>query len=189
MLCEKCRKNQATMRLTRTVNNKKTVVNLCADCAREAGAPFSTAMDGIGSILSGLMGLENIWKTPAYSTKTVKKCPVCGMTQEEIVSSGKLGCAECYITFIDEMRPLLRKIHGNCLHHGSVPEESGSSPVHLPGNDERTGKRAKSGEDTLETLKIQMQDAIKREDFEAAAALRDRIKAVQQKENENKEGK
>ena len=26
MICERCKKNQATMRLTRTVNNKKTVM-------------------------------------------------------------------------------------------------------------------------------------------------------------------
>lgn len=189
MLCERCKKNQATMRLTRTVNNKKTVVNLCADCAREAGAPFSTAMDGLGSILSGLMGLDSMWKTPAHSVRAVKQCPVCGMTQEEILENGKLGCAECYITFIDEMRPLLRKIHGNCLHHGSIPNENGSSPVQLHSDDERTGKVASPEMNNLETLKMQMQEAINREDFEAAASLRDRIKALQQEENNNSEKK
>ncbi len=184
MLCERCKKNQATMRLTRTINNKKTVMNLCPECAREVGAPVSNAMDGLGSILSGLMGLETMWKTSPQSV-AVKKCPACGMTKQEISNSGKLGCAECYITFIDDMRPLLRKIHGNCVHHGSIPEDGGA-PVNLHSDDERTGKVQDSQVPTVETLKIQMQEAIKREDFETAAALRDRIKALQQEDN--KEG-
>lgn len=186
MLCERCKKNQATMRLTRTVNNKKTVMNLCSECAREVGAPVSSAMDGLGSILSGLMGLETMWKTTPQSVAAVKKCPSCGMTKQEISNNGKLGCADCYITFIDDMRPLLRKIHGNCLHHGSIPADGGS-PVQLRTDDERTGKVANPEVPTIETLKIQMQEAIKREDFETAAALRDRIKLMQQEENK-KEG-
>lgn len=187
MLCERCKKNQATMRLTRVVNNKKSVINLCADCARETGNQFPTAMDGIGSILSGLMGLDTLWSTSQIpSAKTVKKCPVCGMTQAQISQEGKLGCSECYITFIDEMRPLLRKIHGNCLHHGSIPQGDGSAPVTLPSDDEKTGKMAETTQSELETLQRQMKDAIAREDFEQAAALRDQIKQIQDKRGEGK---
>jgi protein arginine kinase activator len=144
-------------------------------------------MDGLGSILSGLMGLETMWNTSAHPQTLVKKCPVCGMTKQEISNSGKLGCAECYITFIDDLRPLLRKIHGNCLHHGSVPEE-GNSRVELSSDNEATGKMADVSKPTVETLKIQMHEAIKREDFETAAAIRDRIKAMQTEEDK-KEGK
>jgi protein arginine kinase activator len=180
MLCERCKKNQATMRLTRVVNNKKSVINLCADCARETGNQIPAAMEGIGSILSGLMGLDTLWKTnPMQTAKAVKKCPVCGMTQEQISREGKLGCSECYITFIDEMRPLLRKIHGNCLHHGSVPQEAGAQPVSLPNDNEKTGKVTETSQSELELLQRQMKDAIAREDFEQAASLRDQIKKIQ----------
>ncbi|MBE7056473.1 MAG: hypothetical protein E7388_03420 [Ruminococcaceae bacterium] len=185
MLCERCKKNQATMRLTRTVNNKKTVVNLCPECAREVGAPVTTAMDGLGSILSGLMGLETMWKTTPGQNTSVKKCPSCGMTRADISNSGKLGCAECYITFIDDMRPLLRKIHGNCLHHGSVPENCGS-PVQIKSDDAKTGQVSETDIPTIENLKSQMQEAIKKEDFETAAALRDRIKALLSDEGRGK---
>ena len=181
MLCERCKKNQATMRLTRVVNNKKSVINLCADCARETGNQIPAAMEGIGSILSGLMGLDSLWKTNSLQTgKNIKKCPVCGMTQEQISREGKLGCSECYITFIDEMRPLLRKIHGNCLHHGSIPQEAGAQPVSLPDEDEKTGKAAESAPSAIDLLQRQMKDAIAREDFEQAAALRDQIKRIQE---------
>lgn len=180
MLCERCKKNQATMRLTRIINNKKQVINLCADCARETGNQIVPTIDGIGSILSGLMGLDNLWKNDPQLS--VKKCPVCGMTQAEISRSGKLGCSECYITFIDEIRPLLRKIHGNCLHHGSVPmaDKAESAPV-KPEVASAVNIKAEDGppprEDSVEALKLQMKDAIAREDFETAAKLRDEIKA------------
>ncbi len=185
MLCERCKKNQATMRLTRVVNNKKSVINLCADCARETGNQIPVAMEGIGSILSGLMGLDTLWKTNQVQTaKTVKKCPVCGMTQEQISREGKLGCSECYITFIDEMRPLLRKIHGNCLHHGSIPQDAEAKPVSLPGDNEATGKVTETAQSELEVLQRQMKDAIARENFELAAAIRDKIKNIQEEGEE-----
>ena len=186
MLCERCQKNEATMTLTKTVNNKKTVTHLCPECAREVGAPISNAIEGFGNMLSGLMGLGTLWSQPK-SVKEVKHCPNCGMTADEIIDTGKLGCAECYITFIDEMRPLLRKIHGNCVHRGTVPGSDSARPLTLKSDDERTGKIVSPDSNELETLKIQMQDAIAREDFESAAALRDRIKTIQ--ENNEKEGR
>ena len=175
MLCERCKKNQATMRLTRIINNKKQVINLCADCARETGNQIVPAIDGIGSILSGLMGLDNLWRNDPQ--RSVKKCPVCGMTQAEISRNGKLGCSECYITFIDEIRPLLRKIHGNCVHHGSVPEVIPEEAEHAAETKTETAPQNEPPVGSVEALKMQMKDAIAREDFETAAKLRDEIKA------------
>ncbi len=183
MLCERCKKNQATMRLTRTVNNKKTVMNLCSECAREVGAPISAAMDGFGSILSGLMGLETMWKATPDHTRVVKKCPSCGMTKEEISRSGKLGCSECYITFLDDMRPLLRKIHGNCVHRGSTPGTQ-ATPIEKKCEDQCTGKMVTPEENPVEILRVQMQEAIRKEDFEKAAELRDKIKELTEKEGQ-----
>ena len=118
------------------------------------------------------------------TAKTVKKCPVCCMTQEQISREGKLGCSECYITFIDEMRPLLRKIHGNCLHHGSIPQDAEAKPVSLPGDNEATGKVTETAQSELEVLQRQMKDAIARENFELAAAIRDKIKNIQEEGEE-----
>ena len=181
MLCERCHQNEATMTLTRTINNKKTVTHLCPQCAREEGAPLSTALEGFGNILSGLMGLGNLWTVPKAAVPQ-KRCPKCGMTADEITSSGKLGCAECYVTFIDEMRPLLRKIHGNCVHHGTVPGQGAGRPVEIRAEDEKTGRTAGPELSELDSLRRQMKDAIAREDFESAARLRDRIKELTESE-------
>ncbi len=192
MLCEKCQKKPAAMRLTKIINNKKHVMNLCQDCARETSQQLSPALDGIGSILSGLMGFDNLWTVDA--AKQVKSCPVCGMTQSQITQNGKMGCAECYNTFLDELRPLLRKIHGNCLHKGSQPviaqqpqkvslEEILSHAVPIEEQAE-AAKTAKAAAPSLqaerETLHSQMKDAIAREDFERAAQIRDRLKDLEQ---------
>lgn len=174
MLCERCKKNEATMVLTKIINNKKTVTNLCAECAREAGNTMQMPLDGLGSIFSGLLGLETLWKGgPIQSIGTVKKCPSCGMTKEDIMREGKLGCGDCYITFIDEIRPLLRKIHGNCLHHGSVPN------VDEPVKVRKEAKNESPEKSPVEMLQDKMKEAIAKEDFETAAALRDQIKELQ----------
>lgn len=178
MICEICKKNEATMVLKKTINNKTTVTNLCAECARKAGTSIPTPLDGLGSMFSGLLNLETIWKGgPFQPVGTIKKCPSCGTTKEDIMREGKLGCAECYITFIDEMRPLLRKIHGNCLHHGSVPNAEEIVPQAAEPKEKAPEKSP------IETLQAKMKEAIEREEFETAAALRDQIKELQ------KEGK
>ena len=64
MLCEKCGKKSAVVRLTKIVNNKKSVMNLCADCAEDVQSSVAPPMlDGFGSLLSGLAGLDNLWST------------------------------------------------------------------------------------------------------------------------------
>lgn len=172
MLCERCKKNEATMKLTKIINNKKTVTNLCAECAREASNQVPSAIEDFGSMLSGLLGLDMLWKTSPVKNLSVKACPACGMTREDIMREGKLGCGQCYITFIDEIRPLLRKIHGNCLHHGSIPNTEAVTP-------KEEKKSAAPEKSPLEALQEKMKEAIAKEDFESAAAIRDQIKELQ----------
>lgn len=184
MLCEKCQKQPAAMRLTKIINNKKHVMHLCPECARETSQQVTPALDGIGSILSGLMGFDKIWSVD--KAKPVKTCPVCGMTQQQITKNGKLGCGECYNTFLTELRPLLRKIHGNCLHKGSQPAVAKAANATMNLEDilqnavpiEEKGKVA-SLQAEMESLQSQMKDAIAHEDFERAASIRDRIKELE----------
>jgi len=46
MLCQKCQKRVANVQMTQIINNNKTVIYLCEQCAREEGkfnviSPFS----------------------------------------------------------------------------------------------------------------------------------------------------
>ena len=93
-----------------------------------------------------------------------KKCPDCSSTFARIRQSGRVGCPTCYSVFSDELAPTLHTVHGTTAHTGAVPAR-------------HRAKRAKA--EKLKQLKRQMQEAIAKENFEAAASLRDEIKELE----------
>ena len=52
MLCEKCGKNEASVKIVQIENNKKTELHLCRDCAQDYPG-FSPSFD-LESILSSM---------------------------------------------------------------------------------------------------------------------------------------
>ena len=87
----------------------------------------------------------------------------------EIAKTGHVGCADCYDVFGDELFPLIRRIHGNTTHCGK--------------NSDRTVQKAEKHEPTKEEkiaqLKNELDAAVKEQNFERAAELRDTIKGME----------
>ena len=126
--------------------------------------PFSELHD---NIFGGFFGI------PAHRVvSAAKKCPTCGCTFAEISASGKVGCPECYTVFSDELASTLRAVHGTITLTGKVPSRHRAKQ-------ERAEK--------LKKLRLAMQDAIQKEDFEKAASLRDEIKTLEN-DNTKKDG-
>lgn len=48
-------------------------------------------------------------------------CPSCGYDVENLVRTGKLGCQQCYDSFEEEVRNLLRRAVGRESHRGKLP--------------------------------------------------------------------
>lgn len=48
-----------------------------------------------------------------------ESCDFCGITWEEIASTGRLGCAKDYSVFKDRLTPWLEHIHGSSQHKSS----------------------------------------------------------------------
>ncbi|MBQ8164216.1 MAG: UvrB/UvrC motif-containing protein [Clostridia bacterium] len=186
-------------------------MNLCADCAEDVQSSVAPPVfDGFGSLLSGLAGLENFWgaSVSPQVSKNVKTCPVCKSTIKTINQTGKLGCSECYVTFIDELRPLLRKIHGNAVHIGATPYIDGedanavqdAESINISRGRKTVSDKAAETNETvkdaaapaeekelteIEKLRIEMKEAIEKEDFEKAAEIRDKIKSLDKEGGEN----
>ena len=172
MLCERCGKNEATIHYSEIVNGKKRSYSLCEECADALGInvksdPFEAF--GAGSLLSGFFG--DIFDHPAVGRvaepKTETRCPVCGSTLREIAAKGKVGCAECYRTFRAELAPTIRKIHGGVTYKGTTPAADGTAAA----------KEKPASE--LDALRAELYEAIKNEEFERAAELRDKIKSLE----------
>lgn len=177
MLCEKCKKNEATVFYRENVNGKEKKYLLCADCASELEKKGQISLGGdfgfdgffgdhdpIDSLFSSLF-------SPAFkltSSANEKHCPLCGSTFSDIVEMGKVGCPECYAEFRDELEPTLRRIHGKSSH-------SGRAPAKLKEKLERKKE--------IFSLENEMKEAVKNQEFERAAELRDKLKALK---DENK---
>ena len=176
MLCDECGKNKATVHLTEIVNEQITKLNLCEACAKEKGSDVEQHF-GISDLLTALSDVEAPAPgAPPGSPAVKNKCPHCGLTYEDFKKIGRLGCSECYVTFKGSLAPLLKRIHGSNQHLGKVPnavvmkEQKVLSKIH----------------EELEAVKTGLQKAIQKEEFEEAAALRDKIKFLEKKIKETK---
>lgn len=170
MLCQSCQKKQANTHIKTIVNGELTEMMLCPECAEKMGYGnvFSHMFD-IGSLMSGFMGEP---KTSALAME--EKCPMCGSTFSAISQSGKVGCAKCYDVFYDRLLPSIRRIHGNTIHTGKKAS--------IPVTEDAQSQQEPAQENTLSTLKEQLQKAIESQEFEQAAQLRDKIKELEQGE-------
>lgn len=118
MKCEVCRARTATTKVKTIVEGKLTERALCAGCARRLGySTLFTGLDrGFGSMMSDYMregGAEDS-----------ERCPQCGASFEEIVRSGKVGCAHCYETFAERLLPLVQRLYGSGEHCGKMPGQN-----------------------------------------------------------------
>ena len=85
---------------------------------------------------------------------------------------GRLGCSECYNSFRKYLMPLLKRIHGSSRHYGKIP-----LAIVMPAQ----------GKPELAELKTKLEKAIRDEEFEEAARIRDALKELEKKGPENKE--
>lgn len=162
MLCQNCGKHEASTHIKRIVNGETTEAHLCADCARSLGyqSAFSDFGFGFSDMLSSFFEPVGI----GALSNSVLRCEKCGCSFNDIVKSGKVGCADCYSTFYDKLTPSIERIHGRTRHEGKIPN---NSPEQVKNS-------------RLEALQEQLQTAVQTQDYETAAKLRDEIKEIEQ---------
>ncbi|MFQ6093808.1 MAG: UvrB/UvrC motif-containing protein [bacterium] len=163
MVCQDCHERPAVIVFTQIVKNEKTVLRLCKECAEKRGLqpPFSGSDFPIGDLLAGMAEEGG----PAETEEIKKlKCAQCSLAYTDFKKSGRLGCSQCYETFAEGLKALLRKIHGSNQHLGKIPAFQ----------EERYALKR-----DIRKLREEINRAIKAEEFEKAAALRDRINEME----------
>ena len=167
MLCQKCNKNTASVHIKQVINGEVSERMLCPECAEKEnlGSFFSSGAD---SLFSGFFS-DSIFGSALPNEKKV--CPLCKSTKRDLAKTGRAGCAECYNVFAEELSKIIYGIHGNTTHSGSAP-----------------GRHIEDIEKTkeLEALKKEQQEAILSENYEKAAEIRDKIKAIEGNGREEK---
>ncbi len=176
LLCDECGKNKATVHLTEIVNDLITKLNLCEGCAKTKGAEAEQHF-GIADLLSALSDVDAPAPHAAPGAQPSKnKCPHCGLTYDDFKRVGRLGCGECYKVFRTSLTPLLKRIHGSNQHLGKSPTPQAMDEF----------KTNHKRQQELELAKIDLLKAVKNEEFEVAAGLRDKIKFLEKKIKEGK---
>lgn len=157
MLCQSCGKNEAYIHYTKVINGKYEEEHLCEECALR-----NYDFDKDFSMNKLFTGLIDGFKDSKEDIDE-RKCDFCGLTYSKFRNDGKFGCNQCYDTFKDKLDSVIKGLHGHNTHRGKIPINS-SSRVYL--------KRVE------DNLQIDLENAIKNEEFERAAQIRDQLKKL-----------
>jgi len=177
MLCQNCNQHQATTHIKRFIGGRAEEFHLCPNCARESGllgdGPnlFGQSFPDFGfqlsDLFSGFLG-SSVKQQPA-ALAPAARCGMCGASLQEIAKTGRVGCAKCYEAFYAQLEPTLQRIHSSLEHAGKTPED---------GNPDLRLRRER--EQTLAALREQIAQAVKSEEYEEAARLRDEIRRLEE---------
>ena len=171
MICDLCKKNEATVHITKILNGDKKELNLCEKCAKEKGEiTFYSPIDISSSftfqnILSGIM--EHMGNIEKSSKNLHGYCENCGTTYSEFKQRGLAGCSECYKSLGETINPIIKRVQGNLEHTGKIPNKLGKNIIEKK---------------KLLKLKEDLQKAVAVEEYEKAAEIRDLIKNIENNE-------
>ncbi len=197
MKCQNCGKKEANTHFRQNVNGQTTELWLCSDCAEQLGigGMFSSfgSFGSFGSLggFGGFGGFDSLLgsmfggKGTSLGIKEAKKCPACGATFSDIAESGRVGCADCYDSFAEQLAPSIIRTHGRVSHvgkhpSGAVSSEKADSAKAKPNVKQNDSAAAVNEKQTkIAELKAQLKKAIETEQYEEAARLRDIIKQLE----------
>lgn len=166
MLCDVCKTNVATIHIKEMHGGETHTSNLCSGCAAEKekngelsalGFNLAEMLCNLGKISSGVKPQRG------KAADNTGACPNCGWTLQKIRAfGGRLGCPECYTAFAPLLAEAIRNVHRGSVHLGKRPQS-------VP-QDSRAAQEAE-----LENRRRELESLVKREEYEEAAACRDRI--------------
>ena len=161
MLCDQCKTRDAVVHLTQIVESTVTQLRLCEECAAARGVEttVATPKHPLGDFLKAVQQQAMIPNSEAL------RCTFCGTSLKDFRTSGRLGCARCYTSFDQNLRELLRRVHGGSRHVGQ--RYRGPQPAQW--------QKA----NTVLELRDRLRRAIEQEQFEDAASLRDELRGME----------
>jgi protein arginine kinase activator len=164
MQCQICSKRTATIHLTEITAGQRTELHICEQCASEQGIATHSQMS-INELLSHLLAVQPSDEEMFGPAEREQVCPTCGFTLDRLRKEGTLGCPHDYEVFEQALLPLIERAHGGKSSH------CGKVPTKLPTDTRKFVK--------LSQLRKQLEEAVREEDYERAAKLRDQMKQME----------
>ncbi len=164
MQCQICNKRTATIHLTEINDGVRSEMHICEQCAAEQGVAPQSQMS-INELLSHLLAVQPSDEEMFGPSEKTLACPNCGFTLDRLRKEGTLGCPMDYRTFEEGLLPLIERAHnGKSTHCGKVPTK-------VPRDTKKFVE--------LSQLRQQLEQAVRDEDYELAASLRDKMKQIE----------
>lgn len=152
-ICDICKKRLANHFYQQIINGQSMETYYCDECAdivdKNYNVFWSSQFDDIR---------ENNQRN-----KIEKKRCKCGSTEEDIISTGRFGCSECYNTFSDIVNRYVQRLGGKTY--------SGTMPKNVSAN----AKKELSPEEKIASLKKELEIAISNRDQKKANEISNQI--------------
>jgi protein arginine kinase activator len=174
MVCEECQARPATVYVTTISNGRRRDQHLCEGCARQKGE-FDFLLDGSAGMEGMVAGLAGLAGAAGHTARPVVDavCPRCGTTFGQFAKTSLLGCPECYAAMQGPLAEVVQRIQGQTMHAGKAPS--------------RRSPRVRS-QSELRRLRERLAELIRLEQYEQAAGVRDRIRALEAEAAADREG-
>lgn len=165
IFCDECKKNIATVFLTKISGSEVSKVQLCEECAArmEETTEAANLLAFLPQILSGLQGADDHLVEDVLACELIT-CGSCGTSFNDFQKMGFLGCSRCYESFGEPLEKVIFEF-----------QESGEHTGKMPGKVSETARLRKR----LVELEKDLEHQISREEYEAAAAVRDSIRKIE----------
>lgn len=157
MNCNVCQKKEAVVHYAEIVNGEMKKMDLCEACAVDKGVGNNVSLS-MTDLLTGITDWE-----PSKEVTEAEICNSCQMTYADFKKTGRLGCKDCYNAFNRSLTPLLDNIHHSTTHVGKSPVKKRETDIDI---------------ERIKKLTSDLHEAVKGEEFEKAAMIRDEIKKL-----------
>jgi len=162
MKCDICGNNKAVIHIQQIAGNEEINISICEKCAKEKGLTINNSELNIN--LKNLIKNFAEIKKAVYLNDPVKVCYGCGRTLEDLKKRGRAGCPECYREFRKYIASYLKTNAGSAEYKGKYPFK-----INI------LSQKMKK----INNLHSLLNQAVKNEDFEEAAYLRDKIRLME----------
>lgn len=169
MNCEKCKNKKATLFYADEEGNRHA---LCASCGtlqgrigtlRSAEEKNEETMLYVPEITLTALLRDDIASKPCLNeTDPALICGSCKTSSDDVKASGRVGCPDCYLAF-------------GALLFSDMPADTSLLSRRMPMRRRRAIERQRS----IEELRLQISSAVAKENYELAAALRDKVKSLE----------
>ncbi len=190
-LCDKCHERPARIFIREIGPMGAQTRHYCESCW-----PVNLGGDGkvdFGGLMKNLMSLlEKVGLNPSMmemqmpSKADEVRCPSCGLSLQELLKRRRIGCVKCVEFYGRELAKMCREERSVVFagKDSAMPTDgplagatSGDGTSHAHGEGDAV---AKGPEWNLKMLRLALQDAVRKEEYMQAAALRDRIRQLEQ---------